>query len=225
MSNAYVEIEGKNFLRYVKGNIIGNGTKDNPYRIGKNDNFPNKVKLIQSEHYIEFLGIEFIGFGVIGSKNITFIDCYFTSLTFQRSENVVMNESQIVNLYLRNGKSSHFKGCSINWIHNFFSSGNVFEHCKIGNPQSLQVGIIQATGFHKILLYLILFLLATMVPDIYFAITLWHDFLSVIGLSVVIAILSVIYLLIRRSFKKDEKRPNIIKNVDWKSKSKVDFKK
>ena len=145
------------------------------------------------------------------AKLKSFTKCAFNNITLQRSEYVGMNECQIGNLNLQSGKNSHFKGCLINWINNVASSGNVFEQCKIGNPQALQVGFIQAMGFHKPLLYLILFLLATMVPDIYFAVALWHDFLSVIGLSVVIAILSTIYLLILRSFRKAEKRPNIIK--------------
>ena len=207
----HVEIEGKDFLRHVGGEVAGNGTRDSPYRIGKEDSFPNKVKLIHSEHYIEFSGNEFAGFGVIDSKNITFIDCSFASLTLQRSEDLVMNKCQIASLYLTNGKNSHFRECSINWIHNFFSSGNVFEQCKIGNPQELKEGIFESSGFDKIILYILLFLVVTFLPNIFLSIMIWENYWVLIGNAVVIGGLGFIYWSIKRNAKKDAKQPNILR--------------
>ena len=209
--NGIIEIQGSELLSRMKGPIQGNGSETEPYQVTKEDDFPINVRLVNSTDHVEFFELKFQRFVIVNSEHVSFMKCAFNNITLQRSEKVGMNDCQIVNLNLQAGKNSHFEGCSINWINNNSSSGNVFEQCKIGNPQALQIGFLQATGFHKPLLYLILFLLATMVPDIYFAVTLWHDFLSVIGLSVVIALLSAIYLLIRRSFRKAEKSPNIIK--------------
>jgi hypothetical protein len=217
LSNVYVEIEGRNFLRYVKGDIKGNGTENSPYCINQNNEFPKNVKVIKSEYFIDYSGIRFDGFGVIDSKNINFTNCSFNSITLHRSENSLLNNCEIVSLYLRNGKNCYFKECSINVIHNFFSSGNVFENCEIGNPQALKMDIIGASEFHKIILYLMLFLIATLFPDIYFSIVYWNNYFSIIGISIVITILGLIYLSIKRGGKKYERRPNIIRD-SWKSK-------
>ena len=125
--------------------------------------------------------------------------------------NISIENCDISSLALRNGKNCYFKDCSINVIHNFFSSGNVFENCNIGNPQALKEGIFEAIGFDKIILYIFLFLIVTFLPNIYFSIAIWRDYWALIGNAAVIVGLGLLYWFMKHSAKKDEKRPNIIK--------------
>lgn len=211
------EMNGSNLLSHVKGEVQGSGTEYDPYQISSENEFPEDVKLEKCEMHLIFKGLHFQGFGVIDSKNISFIDCSFIGITLQRSVNLKLINCKTLNLSLMNGRESYFKGCQINIIHNFGSSGNIFEHCEIGNPQALKMDILGASEFHKIILYLMLFLIATLFPDIYFSIVYWNNYFSIIGISIVITILGLIYLSIKRGGKKYERRPNIIRN-SWKSK-------
>jgi hypothetical protein len=206
-----IDIKEDEVLSHIKGEVNGDGTKDNPYQISKENDFPISLKLRKSEIFLKFTEISFDVFGLIDSKNCSFIRCNFNELGFQRSGDSYIEACDIHVLSLTAGNDCYYKDCKINEIHNSYSSGNLFENCSILNPQALKEGIFEASGFDKIILYIWLFLIVTFLPNIYFSIVIWRDYWALVGNAAVIVGFGLIYWFVKRSAKKDEKRPNIIK--------------
>jgi len=211
--NLYTFRKG-NFLKFIrKYNLSGDGTEVNPYIIPVEVSLPENLYVKNVKLFLLFEGYHFTSLTFRWCRNITFRNCSFNFLAVYQTNDLKFYSCSITHLNLSGAAFNLFEDCRIENVANLSSAGNIFKSTTLdeNTVQGALMGKLDLGVFVKLINYLLIFLLVSLLSTLAISLlgSLDWGYVIAVGIGLVLFIV-VRQLLMRASKSSQEIGPNQI---------------